>query len=220
MTANHTRKTIFLQTVPIFLGLFVMSALVAGTLKYYFVSRHQQLNSTKTFVHQQKQVHNLLQLMQQRLMIAHDVARWKWNKKLPIEDRQREQELITKVRQQARVYNIQTDTVTAFFQGQIEAGKQIQKADFQTWQKQGIKFFTNIPDLKKNIRPSLDKLNEEFFPVLAEVIPSLGCSSVRESIQSRAPIILKGDGIDRKVQRTALAPLLEIKEGSCPKTSP
>ncbi|MFL9460260.1 gamma subclass chorismate mutase AroQ [Scytonema tolypothrichoides VB-61278_2] len=197
-----------------------MSALVTATLKYYFVSRHQQFHFTNTFAHQQKQVNNLLQLMQQRLIIAHDVARWKWNKKLPIEDRQREQELIAKVRQQAIVYNIHPDTVTAFFQGQIEAGKQIQKADFQAWQRQGIKFFTNTPDLKKNIRPSLDKLNEEFFPVLAEVIPSLGCSSVRESIQSRAPIVLKGNGIEQNVQRTALAPLLEIKGASCPEASP
>ncbi len=159
---------------------------------------------------QQRQVDRLLQLMQQRLMIAHDVAGWKWNQNRPIEDSQREQELVAKLRQQATAYGLEADTLAAFFQAQIEAGKLIQKTDFQTWHQQGVQSFTNVPDLNQTTRPSLDKLNTEFLAVLAEITPALGCRTLRKLIQSRAEIILRGDGIDRTVQRIALAPLKQI----------
>ncbi len=54
------------------------------------------------------------------------------------------------------------------------------------------------------------KLNTEFLAVLAEITPALGCRTLRKLIQSRAEIILRGDGIDRTVQRIALAPLKQI----------
>ncbi|NMF64740.1 gamma subclass chorismate mutase AroQ [Brasilonema octagenarum UFV-E1] len=222
MTANHSRKGVLLQTTLIFLGLFFSSALVTGYLKYHLLSQNPQPQLSfvnNVAARQQVQINKLLQLMQQRLMIAHDVARWKWNQKRPIEDRQREQELITKIQQQAITYNLQPDTVAVFFRGQIEAGKQIQQADFQTWQKLGVKNFTNVPDLNQTLRPSLDKLNVAFLPVLAELMPSLGCPAVRDFLQSRASIILRGNGISQEVQRTALAPMLEVKEASCQKVS-
>lgn len=157
--------------------------------------------------HQQK-VDRLLQLMQQRLIAQHDVARWKWNQKSPIDVSQREQELLAQLRQQAMAYGLEPSAVSAFFKWQIDAGKLIQIADFQNWHREGIQSFDNVPDLNLTLRPLLDKLSPELLSALAALDPVRDCLTVQELIQSRAQIILRGDGIDQTVRRVVLAPLL------------
>lgn len=219
MNVNILRKHPLLFAIIIFFGLFFTSAVVAAKLRLYLASENSgvQLSSPQaiTIADQQLRVDKLLKLIQQRLLIAHDVARWKWNSQRPIEDRQREQELLSKVRQQAIAYKLPPEIVAAFFQAQIEAGKIIQKADFQNWQKQGIKSFPNVPDLNKTLRPSLDKLNTEFFSALTELTPVLGCPQIREIIQSRSLVIIKGEGIDQKVQSLAISPVRGFKSAEC-----
>ncbi|MEH1812507.1 MAG: gamma subclass chorismate mutase AroQ [Nostoc sp.] len=220
MNLSFFRKHPLLFVIIIFFGLFFSSTVVAAKLKLYFAN--QNSGSVKlvnpqaiTGAEQQRPVDKLLKLIQQRLLIAHDVARWKWNQKRPIEDLKREQELLLKVRQQATIHSLEPDRVAAFFQAQIEAGKLIQTADFQNWQKQGIKSFANVPDLNQTLRPSLDKLNTEFLFALTELTSVLGCPQIKELIQSRSQVIIQGDGIDRQVQNLAISPLLQFKSASC-----
>ncbi len=212
MNLSFFRKHPLLFVSIIFFGLFFSSTVVAA----------QNSGSVKlvnpqaiTEAEQQRPVDKLLKLIQQRLLIAHDVARWKWNQKRPIEDLKREQELLLKVRQQATTHSLEPDRVAAFFQAQIEAGKLIQTADFQNWQKQGIKSFANVPDLNQTLRPSLDKLNIELLFALTELNSVLGCPQIQELIQSRSQVIIQGDGIDRQVQNLAISPLLQFKSASC-----
>ena len=133
----------------------------------------------------QQTVDRLLQLMQQRLMVQHDVARWKWNHKSPIEAPQREQELLAQLRQQAISYGLDPDAVNAFFQWQIQTGKLIQTADFQNWQRKGVRSFANVPSLKGTLRPLLDKLDTELLSILATLAPTLDedesscCATIR-----------------------------------------
>jgi chorismate mutase len=166
-------------------------------------------------VEQRLRLEKLLRLINQRLLIAHDVARWKWNRKQPIEDRQREEELLGKLSQQANKYGLDGDTVTNFFQAQITASKLIQKADFQQWQQQGVTSFNDVADLNQTIRPALDQLNTEFLFVLAQLKPVLGCPAMKEIIKSRAEVIIRGNGINPTVQRLTIAPLLDVKAVSC-----
>ena len=212
MNLSFFRKHPLLFVSIIFFGLFFSSTVIAA----------QNSGSVKlvnpqaiTRAEQQRPVDKLLKLIQQRLLIAHDVARWKWNQKRPIEDLKREQELLLKVRQQATTHSLEPDRVAAFFQAQIEAGKLIQTADFQNWQNQGIKSFANVPDLNQTLRPSLDKLNTEFLFALTELTSVLGCPQIQELIQSRSQVIIQGDGIDRQVQNLAISPLLQFKSASC-----
>ncbi|MEH2229579.1 MAG: gamma subclass chorismate mutase AroQ [Nostoc sp.] len=175
MNLSFFRKHPLLFVSIIFFGLFFSSTVVAaqnsGSVK---LVNPQAITSAE----QQRPVDKLLKLIQQRLLIAHDVARWKWNQKRPIEDLKREQELLLKVRQQATTHSLEPDRVAAFFQAQIEAGKLIQTADFENWQKQGIKSFGNVPDLNQTLRPSLDKLNTEFLFALTELTSVLGCPQI------------------------------------------
>ncbi|MEH2174704.1 gamma subclass chorismate mutase AroQ [Nostoc sp.] len=220
MNLSFFRKHPLLFFIIIFFGIFFSTTVVAAKLKLYFVAQNSKpvklVNIQAIRVaEQQLPVDKLLKLIQQRLLIAHDVARWKWNQKRPIEDLKREQELLLKVRQQAKNHSLDPDTVTAFFQAQIKAGKLIQTTDFQNWQKQGIKSFPNVPDLNQTLRPSLDKLNIELLFALTELNSVLGCPQIRELIQSRSQVIIQGDGIDRQVQNLAISPLLQFKSTSC-----
>ncbi|MEH2054821.1 MAG: gamma subclass chorismate mutase AroQ [Nostoc sp.] len=220
MNLSFFRKHPLLFVIIIFFGLFFSSTVIAANLKLYFAV--QNSGSVKSanpqaiaIADKQLVVDKLLKLIQQRLLIAHDVARWKWNHKRPIEDLKREQELLLRVRQQAKIHSLEPDTVAAFFEAQIEAGKLIQKVDFQNWQKQGIKSFPNVPDLNQTLRPSLDKLNTEFVFSLTKLTPILGCPQIQKSIQSRFQVIIQGDGIDQQVQRLAISPLLKFQSASC-----
>ncbi|MGV0107308.1 gamma subclass chorismate mutase AroQ [Nostoc sp. DSM 114160] len=220
MNLSFFRKHPLLFVIIIFFGIFFSTTVVAANFKLYFVAQNYKpvklVNLQAIRVdEQQLPVDKLLKLIQQRLLIAHDVARWKWNQKRPIEDLKREQELLLKVRQQATTHSLEPDTVAAFFQAQIKAGKLIQTTDFQNWQKQGIKSFPNVPDLNQTLRPSLDKLNIEFLFALTELNSVLGCPQIRELIQSRSQVIIQGDGIDRQVQNLAISPLLQFKSTSC-----
>ncbi|MEH2424352.1 MAG: gamma subclass chorismate mutase AroQ [Nostoc sp.] len=220
MNLSFFRKHPLLFAIIIFFGLFFRSTVVAANLKLYFAAQNsgsvQSANPQAiTIADQQLPVDKLLKLIQQRLIIAHDVARWKWNHKRPIEDLKREQELLSKVRQQATSHSLEPDRVARFFKAQIEAGKLIQTVDFQNWQKQGIKSFPNVPDLNQTLRPSLDKLNTELVFALTELTPVLGCPQIWELIQSRSQVIIQGDGIDQQVQSLAISPLRQFQSASC-----
>ncbi|MEH1846024.1 MAG: gamma subclass chorismate mutase AroQ [Nostoc sp.] len=220
MNLSFFRKHPLLLAIIIFFGLSFSSTVVAANLKLYFAAQNSgsvQLTNPQaiTTADQQVPVDKLLKLIQQRLIIAHDVARWKWNHKRPIEDLKREQELLLKVKQQATTHSLEPDRVAGFFKAQIEAGKLIQTVDFQNWQKQGIKSFPNVPDLNQTLRPSLDKLNTELVFALTELTPVLGCPQIWQLIQSRSQVIIQGDGIDQRVQNLAISLLRQFQSASC-----
>src|SRR4051794_3177508 len=76
----------------------------------------------------------LLVLMGQRLEVMHDVARYKWARKSPIEDPARERALLDDVAEGGRRLGLEPETTRSFFAAQIEAAKLIQRADFRRWE--------------------------------------------------------------------------------------
>ncbi|BAY49991.1 chorismate mutase (plasmid) [Scytonema sp. HK-05] len=215
MNLNSFKKLLLLQVTIITFGLLLTDKPSFGQPKEN--SQGMQLvdfQASRVESYQQ-QVDKLLNLIRQRLLIQNDVARWKWNNNSAIEAPEREQELLAQLRNQASAYGLDPDAVAVFFQWQIFAGKLLQVDDFQTWQREGIQFFNNVPDLNQTLRPSLDKLSPEILSALAPLSPALSCPTLQQLIQSRAQIILRGDGIDNTVRRIAIAPLIELKGSSC-----
>src|SRR5262249_7834217 len=76
----------------------------------------------------------LLRLMEQRLALMHEVARWKWNAGQPVTDPQREPELLHSVVERGRGKGLDPDLVRPFFAAQLEAARFVQQADFDRWQ--------------------------------------------------------------------------------------
>jgi chorismate mutase len=147
----------------------------------------------------------LLRLIQQRLALMHEVARWKWNAGRPITDPQRERELLKSVVERGRDKGLDPDLVRCFFAAQVEAARLVQQADFEHWQVNKQKPFADTTSLAA-LRQRIDQLNSELIDALAEARPRLFEQAVQQALPQRAEEILTGDGLDG-VRETAIAPL-------------
>jgi chorismate mutase len=152
-------------------------------------------------------VDNLLTLMRQRLLLQHQVARYKWRAQLPITDARREQELLATVVAQGRALGLEAGPVRQFFQAQLQAGKLVQQADFDRWQKTGKPPPTSGPDLKA-LRADLDSINEKLLEALGKTEPWLRQQQGQKLLTDRLPVVLQGEGITQPVRQAACAPLL------------
>lgn len=127
-------------------------------------------------------VETLLGLMNERLAVQADVARYKWNAGQAIEDREREAALIATVTRLAPEHGLQPEPAQAFFTAQIEAGKAIQRTLFQRWRDAGQGRFADAPDLATVIRPALDRLTPALLAALAAARPTLSEPDARSRI--------------------------------------
>jgi chorismate mutase len=147
----------------------------------------------------------LLRLMEQRLVLMHDVARWKWNERKPITDPERERELLQSVVERGRAKGLDPGFVRAFFEAQMEAARLVQQADFDRWKGQDQAQFAETTSLTV-LRQRIDRLNGEMIEVLVEVSPGLSSPFVQQALPRQAEEVLTGDGL-AAVRDTAIAPL-------------
>jgi chorismate mutase-like protein len=147
----------------------------------------------------------LLRLMQQRLTLMHEVARWKWNAGQPVTDAQRERELLHSVVERGRGKGLGPEVVRPFFAAQLEAARLVQQADFDRWQANRQGPFADTKSLAVR-RQRIDQLNRELIDALAEVRPWLWGQTGQQGVPQRAEEILTGDD-PAGVRETAIAPL-------------
>jgi len=150
---------------------------------------------------------NLLDLMRQRLLVQHEVARVKWHARLPITDPKREQELLDRAEAQARDLGLEPGFAREFFRAQVQAGKLVQQADFDAWQRSGTTPPDGGPNLKA-LRLQIDSLNRKLLEALKDAGRHLQHEVGRRAVQDRADVVLRGDGITAAVCQAACAPLL------------
>jgi chorismate mutase len=150
----------------------------------------------------------MLGLMRSRLDVMHDVARWKWAAKAPIEDPGREAALLRDVAERGKALGLDPATTRAFFAAQIEAAKLVQRADFRRWEDNPQAQPTEAPDLAGVLRPRIDALNRRLLEALTLAAPRLrGDDALVAILRSRADKVLVGDGIDAEVRAMALRSL-------------
>jgi chorismate mutase len=152
-------------------------------------------------------VDRLLDLMRQRLLVQHEVARSKWHARLPITDPKREQELLDRAEAQARGLGLEAGLTRAFFRAQMRAGKLVQQADFDAWQRGEAAPPAAGPDLKA-LRVEIDRLNRKLMEALKEAGPGLMAEAGRRAVRARAEVVVQGRGITAQVRQAACVPLL------------
>jgi chorismate mutase-like protein len=141
----------------------------------------------------------LARLADLRLGVVTEVARWKWNRQAPIEDRPREASLLAAQRSAAAERGIPATRVDAFFGAQIEAARQLQRDLFAMWRKQGAGQFAGVADLDTQLRPRIDSINKQMLEALGR------WDGAPVDVQRLGPL---GTGqLSPDAQRTALAPL-------------
>jgi chorismate mutase-like protein len=149
----------------------------------------------------------LRKLIDERLMLANDVARYKWSHQWPIEDGPREAQIIAILGRQAGELGVPRPWAENFFQAQIEASKTIQRELYLGWEifKRGP--FPDAPDLATVTRPKLDKLSDELLHALAENYPVLSDPRQRAAV-ARAMRPMDADEISEKAVDQAIKPLV------------
>jgi chorismate mutase-like protein len=147
----------------------------------------------------------LLGLMQQRLTLMHEVARWKWNAGQPVRDAEREREVLHSVVEGGRGKGLEPDLVRSFFAAQMEAARLVQQADFDRWKAKNQKPSADTKNLAV-LRQRIDQLNSELINALAEVRPWLWGQTVQPALPQRAEEILTGNGL-ASVRGTAITPM-------------
>ena len=134
-----------------------------------------------------------LGLMRQRLSVMGDVVRWKWNRKGAIEDRVREKAVLRRVREMAKEHGLPPGEAEAFFAGQIEAAKVLQRAKFREWEKKKQGHFADVPDLKESVRPRINALTPALLKSLAKRATYLRGEKGRERLKALAEGRTRGE---------------------------
>ena len=155
-------------------------------------------------------VDRLLGLVRERLDVAPEVARTKWNTKAAIEDLPRERQIIDGVAKRAPEHGLDPQVAATFFSGQIEASKVVQTALHAEWTAKGQSPFAKVADLGKDIRPVLDRLTPAMMGALAEALPVLRQPGGRQLLEKRSKTILADAPGGAAAAREAMGPLLNL----------
>lgn len=153
-------------------------------------------------------IDGVLGAMQELFSSMHNVAKWKWNHKAPIEDEYREKLLIEKLTQKGINFGLPSEMVKEVFQAQLDAMKMIQINYFENWKRDGVDQFADILDYKTELKPRIERIYENFMMQLKEVMPLLRKKNLSEVIKWRSNVILSDESIDDSIRDTALQPLL------------
>ena len=144
----------------------------------------------------------LAALIDERLALVLEVARYKWNTGAAIEDPPREQALLDSLRQRAVPLGVSQSLVERFFAAQIEAAKVLQQELHARWRSEGREKFPGVSDLATGIRPGIDRVTAQMLDALA----AIGSSGERLPLQLPAASSLSG--ISPEALSIARTPLL------------
>ncbi len=128
----------------------------------------------------------LLKLIEQRLALADDVARSKWNSGAPVEDLARENEIVDAIGRDAGKYGLTETFAKDFFRAQIEASKIAQNARLAEWRAAKLPKFATAPDLTRDVRPQLDRLTPAMLNALAPAMQALRSAGAIVQLDARA----------------------------------
>jgi chorismate mutase len=157
-------------------------------------------------------VDRLLGLIKERLDVAPEVARTKWNTKSPIDDRLRDKQIIDGVATAATACGLDPQVASTFFIAQIEASKAVQTALHAEWTAKRQPPFAEVADLGKDIRPALDRLTPAMMRALPEALPVLQRRGGHQLLEVRIRAVLSNAPGGDTAVRKAVAPLLALSK--------
>lgn len=143
----------------------------ASTLLFFVLIVCSTLVSAQTTPETNTQ--QLFQLINQRLGVMHDVAVYKWQQNIAIEDLAREKRVIESTAAAAAQSGLDRASTIDFFSIQIIAAKTIQAGWHQHWRQSGFDATTVVMDLKTEIRPKLIELGKQIIHKIADALPNL-----------------------------------------------
>jgi chorismate mutase len=129
----------------------------------------------------------LIELVVQRLTLAHDVAAVKYANGQPIDDSAREEEILRAVASAPEVSASYRQTEIQFFRDQIEANKVIQRGLYQRWHAHPEEVPDGSPGLAEELRPQLDRITAQIMLQFESVaqMPRVSLGDVADLVDER-----------------------------------
>lgn len=156
-------------------------------------------------------VADLADLVNERLSYMKDVAAYKWQNQLPIEDLERERIVIRNSIEQAAAFGLDSASTQSFFEEQITAAKLIQQYWFDQWKERGFDDQLSFRDLNTEVRPALLELGNQ----ILGTISALKLWEKSESFISKVRIdfitSLTSEGLGFKEKRILFEAVIQIK---------
>lgn len=140
------------------LGSYAALLAVISLLSFPAFSSAQNSGPSSAAATKTEQMQPLIQASAKRIAVAHEVAFAKWDTHTPVEDIERENQVIEAVVSQAKQQGLDEKFVTSFFRAQIEANKVVQYGLLADWYRAGKAPQHSTINLKETIRPQLDTL--------------------------------------------------------------
>ncbi|NKB35485.1 MAG: gamma subclass chorismate mutase AroQ [Pseudomonadales bacterium] len=122
--------------------------------------------SLASVVHAQET--EIFQLINERLAYMEDVALYKSQNQLPVEDLAREQVVVENAVAAAESIGLAGSSIESFFSTQIEVAKAIQYRSLADWISEPVNH--SAPDLVTEIRPALTTLGDQIVATLANFL--------------------------------------------------
>ena len=126
-------------------------------------------------------------LINERLSYMPDVARYKYERQLPVEDLGRERQILDSIASDAGAQGLDPNSVEPFFQAQFDAAKRIQAnvmLELEAEKRQA----GDYRDLKTVVRPELDRLGKEILESLASCLRR-GCEFNSQEFDTFSQIV-------------------------------
>lgn len=110
----------------------------------------------------------LRKLLIERLALMEQVAAYKWNERLPVDDPAREVNVLKATLARSRAAGLDDGLARRFIVAQMEAAKIVQRFYFETWREEGVETIADVPDLKTDLRPRIGALSADLIVSVAE----------------------------------------------------
>uniref|UniRef100_A0A914HKH9 chorismate mutase n=1 Tax=Globodera rostochiensis TaxID=31243 RepID=A0A914HKH9_GLORO len=111
-----------------------------------------------------------IQLINDRLLFAHEVALYKFAHNIPIENPELEASVLKSVGNQANAAGIDAEFAVNFLLAQMEANKMIQQGYITRWESDHSFESKYVPDLEKEIRPKMSSVTNALILALIPLV--------------------------------------------------
>ena len=128
--------------------------------------------AASTFGDPSRDVANVVELLAQRLQLMPEVAAWKAARNVPVQDVDRERQVLQATVQRAQQLGIEAATAERLFGLQIELARRVQSDAIAHWRSSGIAP-PAARNLETELRPVLDELGKRLLQALYLSLPQL-----------------------------------------------
>ncbi len=149
---------------------------------------------------------SLFVLMQERLSVMHDIARYKWNHSLQDQTLDRESLDAQPLSYENNEY---ASEIIDFLNAQNRAAEKIQEQDFMLFKSEGVEKFENVKDYQTEISPKLEELNTQMVLCIKELLVHTQNGTLPNFLKDVSFNSFKNEGVERNVYDIAVEPLFD-----------